>query len=104
MEKDLISRQQALKDYQDVCNGIACSECKARKFDTCLLEDWIKCLPHEEIQKKRKTGKWINLNATDRYKRVKVYDHFECSVCHERSSNDSKFCPNCGSYNGGDEE
>lgn len=52
----------------------------------------------------RKTGKWIDLNATDRYKRVKVYDHFECSVCHERSSSDSKYCPNCGSYNGGDEE
>ena len=48
-----------------------------------------------ELQK-QKTGKWIDLNATDRYKRVKVYDHFECPICHERSSNDSKYCPNCG--------
>ena len=55
-------------------------------------------------QPERKTGKWIDLNATDRYKRVKVYDHFECPVCHARSSNDSKYCPNCGSYNGGDED
>ena len=60
---------------------------------------WIKAI---EALKERKTGKWIDLNATDRYKRVKVYDHFECPICHERSSNDSKYCPNCGSYNGGD--
>ena len=43
---DLISRQDALKTYQNiVCKGICCADCRAVDRDgNCAVEDWLKSL------------------------------------------------------------
>lgn len=48
-----------------------------------------------ELKKERPTGKWIK------------GDMFECSKCHHKmivGDGAYNFCPNCGSYNGGENE
>lgn len=68
------------------------------------FKEWIDAMPTVE---ERKTGEW---QITDAYPH-NVY----CSVCHKRfaqthwkvwedGSLPRKFCPNCGSYNGGNDE
>jgi len=46
---------------------------------------------------KQKTGKWIEIKYTF---------HHKCSNCEWINNADSgyNFCPNCGSYNGGEQE
>ena len=49
---DLISRNEMLRSYQELCMNIACSECSFYFGDTltgdCLLEKWIHSLPSAE--------------------------------------------------------
>ena len=47
-----------------------------------------------EIPKK---GEWIVFRCGDT-------DIFKCSECGMRVINPYKYCPNCGSYNGGEED
>ena len=88
---DLISRQAALYSYQEVCNKVKCSECKATNEDgDCKLERWIKELPSAE-----RRGQWIRTGE----------DGF-CSVCKcdmpmfrndwEWEYTETPYCPNCG--------
>ena len=68
------------------------------------IMEYINDLP--SVEPKRKKGKWI--------KRDDCWDgtYYECSVCKDAftlmegtpSDNNYDFCPNCGSYNGGEEE
>ena len=54
---DLISRVEALKNYQDLCTGTSCMDCPFlidRLNGDCKLENFIKALHSAE-----KTGKWI---------------------------------------------
>lgn len=89
---DLISRQAALYSYQEVCNKVKCSECKATNEDgDCKLERWIKELPSAE-----RRGRWVvkhGVLAGDG-----IYgDMGECSVCGLHLRNyEWDYCPNCG--------
>ena len=48
-------------------------------------------------QPERKTGKWIHNRDEDGW-----HIWLECSECGTREDNtNAKFCPECGSYNGG---
>ena len=64
-----------------------------------ILEDgedrrtFYEVIERQPTIEKRKTGKWI-----DGYKRQ------TCSVCKQRGYRSWNFCPNCGSYNGGDKD
>lgn len=44
----------------------------------------------------RKKGKWLLIDAG-------YYDYVKCSQCGETLVWGKNFCPNCGSYNGGEE-
>lgn len=49
---DLISRNEMLRTYQELCRNITCSECSSYFCDAltgdCLLEKWIHSLPSAE--------------------------------------------------------
>lgn len=98
---DLIDRQGAI-------DAIDRERKKKHLFNTAedgLLEarGVINTLPSAEPRKK---GKWIEQDAGG----DGVF--YECSVCKDAftlmdgtpSDNNYNFCPNCGSYNGGEEE
>ena len=83
---DLISRQAAIDatwfepSYTDPLNVLT------------EVRDRLKALP--SAQPERKKGKWIPyLPEGLRYK---------CSECGSRYDTPWHFCPNCGSYNGGE--
>ena len=63
-----------------------------------------------EAQSQRKTGKWIGYNTEqDGWKRTDGSPVFmSCSECNGLVLNNGSahwnFCPNCGSYNGGDKD
>lgn len=87
---DLISRQAALYSYQEVCNKVKCSECKATNEDgDCKLERWIKELPSAE-----RRGQWKQVGD----------DAYRCSACGEISCCNSPFCSECGAKMEGEEE
>ena len=54
---DLISRQDAMRVYQDVCSHVTCKECSMYNGDgeICRIEEWLKALP--SAQPERKKGK-----------------------------------------------
>ena len=60
------------------------------------FKEWIDAMPTVE---ERKTGKWI---ATDDFD-----EWYWCSECRKGLTmfdGTYKYCPNCGSYNGGNDE
>ena len=96
---DLISRNEMLRTYQELCRNISCSECSSYFCDAltgdCLLEKWIHSLPsaRPELIKKAayirgfeqgrtqgiidsqggKKGEWLELTNTNH--------SYVCSVC-----------------------
>jgi formate-dependent nitrite reductase cytochrome c552 subunit len=57
----------------------------------------------EELKAERKMGEWLEHYSHEDGERDGVY----CSECHEHyyfGGSLMKYCPNCGSYNGGDED
>ena len=107
---DVISRQDAIRKYQEVCNGIKCGECPFLiKFHTekgshiitdCKLEAFLHDLPSAQP----KTGKWIPHREKSREYIGTVlvnvsYDYWFCDDCGYRVENGQpmyNFCPNCG--------
>ena len=89
---DLIDRKTALRDYQDICDGVACYDCPfcvEGEVSGCKLEAYIKGLPSAE-----KTGRWETFSPFSRPR---------CSVCGELCIGTHAFdytltdyCPNCG--------
>lgn len=75
---DLISRQAAL----EVINGI-----------DSYFAKYIDAIPAADVVE-RKTGKWLWL------------DGVRCSNCNHKfqTTGLTSYCPNCGSYNGGENE
>ena len=93
---DLIERQDAL----DALEKIGWIETKADKeYAVQLFTD----LP--SAQPERKKGKWIPQDLNKHYGMTSttVYYYPKCSMCGE-SANYTNFCPNCGSYNGGEND
>lgn len=71
---DLISRQEALKTYQNiVCKGICCADCRAVDRDgNCAVEDWLKALPSAQPEQQ-----WIPCSE----RLPKLDDYRECNEC-----------------------
>ena len=91
---DLISRQDAI---EAICDEIM------SRFDVGitegyeLVEDALSGLPAVEPETKK--GKWL-MNG-ERYGHM----YWRCSQCGEEVDYiGANFCPNCGSYNGGEED
>lgn len=103
---DTISRAMAIREYQEVCKGIKCGECPllikvntekgSHLITDCKLEAFLHDLP--SAQPERKKGKWINRSLNILYP---AFERYTCSVCGKHSYS-YDFCPNCGSYNGGE--
>ena len=94
---DLIRRQDAIKDYQNMCLVVTCEDCPFLivdgAFKGCRLGKWLKCLPSAEPD--RKKGKWETEIRTNRLFGHK-YAVFACSICGIASDKEHHFCPNCG--------
>lgn len=99
---DMIDRQAAIAELNAKYHGMISDE----SMKIYQIINWLDNLPSAEPQE-RKTGYW---QITDAYPH-NVY----CSKCHKRfaqthwavwedGSLPRKFCPNCGSYNGGGDE
>ena len=50
---DLISRQDAMRVYQDVCSHVTCKECSMYNGDgeICRIEEWLKALPSAQPER-----------------------------------------------------
>ena len=85
---DLISRQKAIE--------VASRECHELRGVFSDIEHGLKELPSAQ-----KTGKWIRT-------RTMTHDgELYCDQCDQEHPEQKKiwnFCPNCGSYNGGEQE
>lgn len=101
-ENDYISRQAAIREYQEVCKGIKCGECPflikvntekgSHLITDCKLEAFLHDLP--SVQPKRKTGKWILVKE---YIKIAVYKCSECgrSVWDDKGYDVVKDYPYC---------
>lgn len=88
---DTISRKQAIETLIAEANA----EGAYGYLDAKSIEDCLANMPFTEPE--RKTGKWIHNRDEDGW-----HMWLECSECGTREVNtNAKFCPNCGSYNGG---
>jgi len=84
MSVDLIDRNVALRTYQDLCDGIACTECKMHYDDFgCLLEEWIEKLPSAEPEPFTDKEQRIFLAAMGREERFCKEVDEECRDCRE---------------------
>ena len=91
---DLISRQAAISHVDDV------PYIKEHPNVGLLWKAWIESLP--PAQPERKKGKWIK-HIDDLFPAEST---IECSECHHEQplTIDDNYCPNCGSFNGGENE
>lgn len=69
------------------------------KYATNLLKDMIYRI--KEIPSKRETGHWT-FNP-ESYPEGDINGHYECDQCGAWVREKTKYCPDCGSYNGGEE-
>ena len=87
---DLISRQKAIE--------VASRECHELRGVFSDIEHGLKELPSAQ-----KTGKWIDIQVS-----VSGDGRATCDQCgavvHNSFSSSINFCPNCGSYNGGEQD
>ena len=69
-------------------------------FENCqeLAERALNCLPSAEPE--RKKGKWNQIISIPN----DMYGRYYCSECGKEGNLFWYFCPNCGSYNGGEQE
>ena len=94
---DLISRQAAIDIFDDYNISVENGELEAYSRDRKRLCE----LP--SAQPMRKKGKWIN------HRNDLGHNIADCSKCGEAMQwfdpdTRPNYCPNCGSYNGGDAE
>lgn len=67
-------------------------------YNDCLMPYEVEALDTaiSLLKQKPKMGRWIFNEVLDH--------HYYCSECNEMGVNYWDYCPNCGSYNGGDAE
>ena len=87
---DLISRQAAI-DFIDAGRFVNPNE---PRWSDNEVVNFLKSRP--SVQPERKKGKWIDKSGG-----IEGAWNY-CSVCGEQAIDLYDFCPNCGSYNGGD--
>lgn len=100
-------RTNLAETSQDCISREAVIQIIENKLNPCT--DMFKCLEMSEIKEdvehlpsvtpQRPKGKWIH--------KMQVMSNpytEQCSVCKEWQKDKTKYCPNCGSYNGGEEE
>lgn len=91
--------QTVVDDETEEKFGVKCFNCGG-SIDTEketlreAIEAWNR---RASIEPERKKGKWIHKKITE-----DLHVTGQCSVCKERRIIDN-YCPNCGSYNGGEE-
>ena len=102
MHDVLISKNKVLSYLNDL--WYSCSDPEGNKptlkGETAIewAIDDIKEMP--SAQPERKKGKWINRSLNILYPE---FERYTCSVCGKHSYS-YDFCPNCGSYNGGEQD
>ena len=94
---DLISRQAAIAyAISGRVRTLPTSEDGENWIRTEDVRQSLSTMP--SAQPERKKGKWINRSLNILYPE---WERYTCSVCGKHSYN-YDFCPNCGSYNGGE--
>lgn len=88
--QDCISREEAINEADNLSLETS--------YDNEKVEQMLRDLP--PVKPKRPKGKWIETPVENDI--VPVV--FKCSECGMRIVNPYKYCPNCGSYNGGEKE
>ena len=80
---DLIDRELALNDYQELCKAVSCVDCPFcidRLYGGCKVEKYLTDLPSAE-----NTGRWV------------MFDNkYFCSNCGKQHDYRTYYCPNCG--------
>lgn len=93
-----MTKAEAIERLENDC-------CKSRVYcelypDACQKEECEIYMAIEAL-KERPTGKWIDRSDGGRIL-YPWWETCECSQCGEYGSGAYDFCPNCGSYNGGE--
>lgn len=112
---DLIFRENVLKNFENMCEDcfaytrekkeIICRRCFIQ-----TVKDIIKESP--SVKPELKKGKWMEKETFDNADyEIPVWQSARCSVCgkymtapYQYYFTDFSYCPNCGSYNGDDNE
>lgn len=94
---DYIDRYDALNAINDAISNHPLS------YEDCVNEAMgtIAQIPPADVVE-RKTGKWIY--RLEAYPLGNPYGHYDCNQCGKSVPTKTNFCPNCGSYNGGDDD
>ena len=87
---DLISKQVAI--------DVMCAAC----WDWCDEGVCKRVSAIQEVQPERKTGNWTRISM-DKYTRH-AQAWYRCSECQEEFIGKWNYCPNCGSYNRGEQD
>lgn len=88
MSDDLISRQAAIDFIKDHSYPVRYDGNSIEQGMTVTgIEQALNEMP--SIQPKQKTGRWIDVGSLS----------CRCSECGGKSNRESRYCPNCGSYN-----
>lgn len=92
--EDCISREAVLEGLANIAKAKAKSDAQKSMMGRCMF--FVEQLPPATPQ--RPKGKWIEIEI-DAGEFI-----YKCTECGMRVINPYKYCPNCGSYNGGGEE
>ena len=87
---DYIDRQKAIKAVEALPN---CYNGYSDTYDKSCIIGLLEELP--SAQPERKKGKWLPYLTEGLI--------VKCSVCGSRYDQPWRYCPNCGSYNGGEQ-
>ena len=90
--EDCISREMAMKECYTIHDDYG------ERFDVVQLET-LEGLP--SVTPARAEGKWIEHKNAEEAPSGYLISNYECSKCHDWVDSDFDYCPNCGSYNGG---
>ena len=109
--EDCISRQAAIEGLARIAKAKAKSDAQKSMMGRCMF--FVEQLP--PVTPQRTKGKWIKIQSGDK----DFPESIVCSRCKNENSHldfdehgepigkvfvTSKYCPNCGSYNGGEED
>lgn len=103
MDNSLIKRQDAIYAIVNTVSDVGLHDNSetARYGATYRQQEILTILESlPSAQPEQKKGKWINRSLNILYPE---WERYTCSVCGKHSYS-YDFCPNCGSYNGGESD